>query len=59
MDLAAELAQFKLEPAVAEWAGRLLEQTQNDALKIQALTFELAYYKRIRFANKSEQFSLE
>ena len=66
MDLAAELAQFKLEPAVAEWAGKLLEQTQNDALKIQqadlkiqALTFELAYYKRIRFANKSEQFSAE
>jgi hypothetical protein len=46
--------------------GTLLEKTQNDALKIQqadlkiqALTFELAYYKRIRFANKSEAFSAE
>ena len=57
MDLAAELAQFKPEPALAEWLGKLLEKTQNDALKIQALTFELAYYKRIRFANKSEVFS--
>ena len=80
MDLAAELAQFKPEPALAEWVGKLLEKTQNDALriqqadlkiqqaalktqhdalKIQALTFELAYYKRIRFANKSEQFTSE
>jgi transposase len=59
MDLAAELAQFKPEPALAEWVGKLLEKTKKDALKIQALTFELAYYKRIRFANKSEQFSAE
>ena len=58
MDLAAELEQFKPEPALAEWLGKLLEKTKNDALKIQqatlkiqALTFELAYYKRIRFAN--------
>ena len=59
MDLAAEFAQFKPEPALAEWLGKLLEKTQNDALKIQALTFELAYYKRIRFANKSEAFYAE
>jgi len=66
MDLAAELAQFKPDPALAEWVGKLLEKSQKDAhtlhqadLKIQALTFELAYYKRIRFANKSEQFSAE
>ena len=42
MDLAAELAQFKPEPALAEWVGRLLEKTQKDALKIQALTLALA-----------------
>lgn len=66
MDLAAELAQFKPEPALAEWLGKLLEKAQNDALriqqadfKIQALTFELAYYKRIRFANKSEAFTFD
>ena len=44
---------------MAAWVGKLLEQSRNDALKIQALTLELAYYKRIRFANKSEQFSAE
>jgi transposase len=66
MDLAAELARFNPEPALAAWVGKLLEKTQSDAhalqqadLKIQALTFEIAYYKRIRFANKSEQFSAE
>ena len=59
MDLAAELAQFNPNPALAAWAGKLLAQSKNDALKIQALTLELAYYKRIRFANKSEQFSAE
>ena len=80
MDLAAVLEQFKPEPALSEWLGKLLEKTQNDALKIQqadlqiqqaalktqhdalkiqALTFELAYYKRIRFANKSEAFTFD
>lgn len=66
MDSVAELAQFKLEPALAEWVGKLLQNSRNDAvtlqqaeLKIRALTFELAYYRRIRFANKSEQFSAE
>ena len=59
MDLAAELTQFNPDPALAACVGKLLEQSRNDALKIQALTLELAYYKRIRFANKSEQFSAE
>lgn len=66
MDLAAELARFNPDPALAEWVGSLLKKMQSDAitihqaeLKNQALTFELAYYKRIRFANKSEQFSAE
>jgi transposase len=59
VDLAVELAQFNPDPALAAWVGKLLEQSRNDALKIQALTLELAYYKRIRFANKSERFSAE
>lgn len=66
MDLAAELAQFNPDPALAAWVGKLLDKSQSDALrlqqadlKIRALTLELAYYKRIRFANKSEQFSAE
>ena len=59
MDLAAELTQFNPDPALAAWVGKLIEQSRNDALKIQALTLELAYYKRIRFANRSEQFSAE
>lgn len=64
--LPPELAQFELNPALAEWAKSLLQSNRNlldkvnvDALKIQALTLELAYYRRIRFANKSEQFSAE
>jgi len=66
MDLAAELAQFNPDPALAAWVGKLLDKSKSDALtlqqadlKIRALTLELAYYKRIRFANKSEQFSAE
>ena len=59
MELAAELAQFNADPALASWVGKLLQQSKNDGLKIQALTLELAHYKRIRFANKSEQFSAE
>jgi transposase len=59
MELAAELAQFNPDPALASWVGKLLQQSKNDGLKIQALTLELAHYKRIRFANKSEQFSAE
>ena len=66
MDLAAELAQFNPDPTLAAWVGKLLDKSQSDALtlqradlKIRALTLELAYYKRIRFANKSEQFSAE
>ena len=37
----------------------LTQQIQRAELKQQALALELAYYKRIRFANKSEQFSPE
>jgi transposase len=59
MDLAAELVRFNPDPALAEWVGKLLDKSKSDAIKIQALTFELAYYKRIRFTNKSEQFSAE
>lgn len=66
MDLAAEPAQFNPDPALESWVGKLLDKSKNDALtlqqadlKIRALTLELAYYKRIRFANKSEQFSAE
>lgn len=56
---------------VAAVIQALLDQTQQDAialqtkdaelqrkeLKIQALTYELAYYKRIRFSTKSEALS--
>ena len=66
MDPIAELDRFNLDPEAREWLARLIDRTEKDAvnikaadLKIQALTLELAYYKRIRFANKSEQFSPE
>ena len=42
MDLAAELALFNPDPALAAWGGKLLDKSKNDALKIQALTLELA-----------------
>ena len=65
MNPLAELDQLNLEPAaktqVAAMLQALLEQTARDAkiiqakdIKIGALTFELAYYKRIRFSTKSE-----
>jgi transposase len=73
MDLTAELARFNPDPALADWLFAMLKQAQQDAqavaqqaaqlktadIKIQALTLELAYYKRIRFAHKSEAFSLQ
>ncbi|BBO99687.1 IS66 family transposase [Sulfuriferula nivalis] len=37
----------------------LTKQIQHAELKNQALVLELAYYRRIRFANKSEQLSPE
>lgn len=71
MDPIAELDRFNPDPALREWVLGLVDQTKQDAqtiaakesaikaadLKIQSLTIELACYKRIRFANKSEQFS--
>ena len=73
MDPIAELDRFDMQLELREWVLGLVDQTKKDAqtiaakenavkmadLKIQALTLELAYYKRIRFANKSEQFSPE
>ena len=59
MSSIAEIDRFDLNPEVREWALKLLDKSKHDEIKIQALTLELAYYKRIRFANKSEQFSPE
>ena len=59
MSSIAEIDRFDLDPEVREWALKLLDKSKHDEIKIQALTLELAYYKRIRFANKSEQFSPE
>src|SRR5664279_6146627 len=63
-----ELDQFDLESAskqqVAEVVQGLLEQVKKAAAeiqskdeKIQALTYELAYLRRIRYGVKSETFS--
>ena len=71
MDLAAELARFKPDPALANWitsaVQTLVDQPQQDTAevrrqitlretelrfaqtKIQALTLELAYLRRMRF----------
>lgn len=65
MKTLAELDHLNLDPAtksqVAAMFQSLLEQTERDAallkskeIKIQVLTHELAYYRRIRFGSKSE-----
>jgi transposase len=73
MDLLAELTRCNLDPALLTGVRSLLEQADQfsaiiaarDAaikaanLKIDALTFELAHHRRIRFAAKSEAFSAE
>jgi transposase len=64
----AKLDQLNLEPTtkteVAALIQSLIEQGQRDAkiiqakdVKIEALTFELAYYKRIRFTRKNESLA--
>ena len=61
----AELDQLNLDPAtktqVAAMIQALLDQKENDAkiiqakdIKIEALTHEVAYYRRIRFSKKNE-----
>jgi len=68
MNPLAELDQLNLEPTtkteVAALIQSLIEQGQRDAkiiqakdVKIEALTFELAYYKRIRFSRKNESLA--
>ena len=68
MNPLAKLDQLNLEPAakteVAALIQSLIEQHERDAktihakeIKIEALTFELAYYKRIRFSRKNESLA--
>ena len=68
MNPLAELDQLNLEPAaktqVAAMLQALIDQAAKDAkliqskdLKIDALTHELAYYKRIRFSRKNERLA--
>ena len=57
------LNQVKLDAIKIQQSAQQLniseQQNKLKETKIQALTLELAYYRRIRFANKSEQFSAE
>lgn len=61
MNLAHEIAQFNPEKTSSETLMALLtkwaEQAKKDAEKIAALTYELAWYKRLKFAAKSEAMS--
>ena len=68
MNLAHEIAQFNPEKTSSESLTALLakwveqakkdaEQIKKDAGKIAALTYELAWYKRLKFAAKSEAMS--
>src|SRR5471030_6828 len=73
MDLLTELTRAQHDPAVIEQVRALLAQAEQakqwqakqDArlaekdMKITALTLELAYYRRLRFGQKSEAFSGE
>ncbi len=70
MPLSDDLAALNLDPALREQvmtvllplqaeAEKLRVRVELDALKIQALTFELAQYKRIRFGVKNEALSPE
>jgi transposase len=73
MNFAAKLAQFNPDPALAEWLLTQFGDTQkaahqitvlsadvrNKELKIEALTLELAYHKRLKFGAKAEAFTTE
>ena len=74
MDLAAELARFNPDPALANWitaaVQTLVDQAQKDAAhasaelriaqtKIQALTLELAHLRRMRFGVRNEALTAE
>jgi transposase len=74
MDLAAELARFNPDPALANWitgaVQSLVDQAQKDAAyasaelrtaqtKIQALTLELAHLRRMRLGVRSEALTAE
>lgn len=70
MPFSDKLTALNLDPALREQlvaellplqaeAKRLRAKVELDALKIQALTFELAQYKRIRFGVKNEALSPE
>ncbi len=73
MNFATKLAQFNPDPALAEWLLTQFGDTQkaahqitvlsadvrNKELKIQALTLELAYHKRLKFGAKAEAFTAE
>lgn len=50
------LDKVKVDATIIEQATK---KAKLDETKIQAITLELAYYRRIRFVNKSEQFSAE
>jgi transposase len=72
--LAAELARFNPDPALANWitgaVQTLIDQAQKEAAhasaelrtaqtKIQALTLELAHLRRMRFGVRSEALTAE
>ena len=56
-DLNLNPAQLEAFLALQSSVQLLHENSKRDALKIQALSYELARYRRIRFAARSEQFS--
>jgi len=72
-ELTAKLAQIEHDPALKEWILAQFNQVQTEAakipqmaaeikfktIKIEALTFELATMKRLRFSAKTEAYSVD
>jgi transposase len=59
MNLLDELTRTNADPAVIAQVRALITQVSEKDVKIQALTYELARYKRIQFGKKSEMHSGE
>ena len=73
MDIANKLAQLNADPALKEWVLAQVTQAQKSAAevsrltvenhakecKINALTLELAYHKRLKFSAKTEAFTAQ
>lgn len=59
MKMVAESLLQEAHPEVKIWVESACQQLKNAETKIQALTLELAYLRRIQFGRKSEALPVE